>query len=129
MGSIRKVVATWCVSLSVATSCYADGKAHDFYFQENQQRFFAQPQNARMFGMAGSTSLTAANSLSTVNNPGGLGLMTTARFQLPTGITRSRVGATVVGAILRTSSMQGRSTARHLWGQERGGCLTMVISA
>jgi hypothetical protein len=75
MKILGKVVAVSCVSVAAASLGYADEKAHDFYFQQNQQRFIAQPQDARMFGMAGSTALTAANSLSTVNNPGGLGLM------------------------------------------------------
>ena len=70
-----KVVAVSCASMAAASFSYADEKAHDFYFQQNQQRFITQAQDARMFGMAGSTALTAANSLSTVQNPGGLGLM------------------------------------------------------
>lgn len=75
MKKIRGLVAISCSAVFSATWCHADERAHDFYFQQNQQRFVAQPQNARMMGMAGSTALTAANSLSTVNNPGGLGLM------------------------------------------------------
>ena len=54
---------------------FADGKATEFFYQENQQRFVTQTQDGRMVGMAGSTRLTTANSVATVNNPGGLGLM------------------------------------------------------
>ncbi|MFO0416009.1 MAG: hypothetical protein ACK5Y6_01855 [Pseudomonadota bacterium] len=75
MRILGKVVAVSCVSVAAASLSYADEKAHDFYFQQNQQRFITQAQNARMFGMAGSTALTAQNSLSTVNNPAGLGMM------------------------------------------------------
>ena len=53
----------------------ADSKAHDFYFQQNQQRFINQPMDARMLGMSGSTSLTQRSALSTAQNPAGLGLM------------------------------------------------------
>lgn len=75
MKILSKVVAVSCVSVATASISFADEKAHDFFFQQSQQRFVAQPQNARMFAMGGSTALTAANSLSTVNNPAGLGLM------------------------------------------------------
>jgi hypothetical protein len=64
-----------CGLLSFMDSSMADRKAHEFYFQQNQQRFVVQPQEARMFGMAGSTAMTSANALSTVTNPGGLGRM------------------------------------------------------
>jgi hypothetical protein len=53
----------------------ADRKAREFYFQQNQQRFISQPQDGRMFGMAGSTALTSTGALSTVTNPAGLGRM------------------------------------------------------
>jgi hypothetical protein len=75
MKILGRVFAVSCVSVAAASLAVADEKAHDFYFQQNQQRFIVQPQNARMFGMGGSTALTAANSLSTVNNPAGLGMM------------------------------------------------------
>jgi acyl-CoA-binding protein len=75
MKILGKVFAVSCVSVAATSVVVADEKAHDFYFQQNQQRFIVQPQNARMFGMGGSTALTASNSLSTVNNPAGLGMM------------------------------------------------------
>jgi len=53
----------------------ADEKAHEFYFQQNQQRFVVASQDARMLALGGATTQTTANSLSTVTNPGGLGLM------------------------------------------------------
>lgn len=53
----------------------ADSKAHDFYYQQNQQRFVNQPMDARMLGMSGSTTLTQQSALSTAQNPAGLGLM------------------------------------------------------
>jgi hypothetical protein len=70
--------AALLVSLCVAMSTqdgHADDKQRDFYFQEQQQRFVNQPFDARMLGMSGSTNLTTANALATVQNPGGLGLM------------------------------------------------------
>ncbi len=71
-GQTLVAVVASLVSSSVS---FADGKATDFYYQQNQKRFVTQAQDARMFGMAGSSALTTANSYSTVNNPGGLGMM------------------------------------------------------
>ncbi len=71
-GTTLVAVVASLVSSSVS---FADGKATDFYYQQNQKRFVTQAQDARMFGMAGSSALTTANSYSTVNNPGGLGMM------------------------------------------------------
>jgi len=70
--------AALVMSLGIAMSthqAHADDKQRDFYFQEQQQRFVNQPFDARMLGMSGSTNLTTANALATVQNPGGLGLM------------------------------------------------------
>lgn len=71
----EKLVAVSLVLAGATSLGHADEKAHDFYFQQNQQRFVTQTQDARMFGMGGSTALTAANSVSTVTNPAGLGMM------------------------------------------------------
>lgn len=68
-------VAVLGISLVSSSRAVADDKAHDFYFQQQQQRFIVQPQNARMFAMGGSTRLTESNSLSVANNPAGLGMM------------------------------------------------------
>jgi hypothetical protein len=70
-------VAMCSVGLSAAMpfGVQADEKMRDFYYQENQQRFVAQPQDARMVGMAGSSILTTANAVSLVTNPAGLGRM------------------------------------------------------
>lgn len=71
-GAAAAVVSVSVMSVSPS---FADDKAHDFYFQQQQQRFIEQPQNARMFAMGGSTRMTESNSLSVANNPAGLGLM------------------------------------------------------
>lgn len=73
--SIATIVATVVSTFLSSSVSFADGKANDFYYQQNQRRFVTQAQDARMFGMAGSTALTTANSLATVNNPAGLGMM------------------------------------------------------
>lgn len=52
----------------------ADGK-QDLYFQQAKQRYFNQPENARTFGMAGSSIPTSTDSSSVVGNPAGLGMM------------------------------------------------------
>jgi hypothetical protein len=70
-------VALCSVGLSSALPLVsqADETMRDFYYQQNQQRFVSQPQDARMFGMAGSSTLTTSNAVSLVNNPAGLGRM------------------------------------------------------
>lgn len=72
---LKSVAILPCLVLFGFESASADGKAHEFYFQQNQQRFVTQAQDARMFGLGGSTMQTTANSLATVTNPAGLGLM------------------------------------------------------
>lgn len=62
-------------ALMGSETAFADRKAHDFYFQENQQRFILPAFDARMMSMGGSTMLTTRNSLATSTNPGALGLM------------------------------------------------------
>ncbi|MBN8547876.1 MAG: outer membrane beta-barrel protein [Deltaproteobacteria bacterium] len=47
----------------------------DLYFQEAMQRYFEYPQNARTFGMAGSSVPTSIDSSSVIGNPAGMGLM------------------------------------------------------
>lgn len=51
-----------------------------FYFQEVSERYFQYPQNARTFGMAGSTLQTSVNSSSILANPAGIGLMQGGEF-------------------------------------------------
>ena len=63
------------VYAGIGGTCFADEKAHEFYFQQNQQRFVNPAYDARMLSMSGSTGLTTANALSTSQNPAGLGLM------------------------------------------------------
>jgi hypothetical protein len=75
-GDGRVAVAAMALVAGLWSSkAQADAKAHEFYYQENQQRFVLQPQDARMVGMAGSTALTTSGAISTVTNPAGLGLM------------------------------------------------------
>ena len=47
----------------------------DLYFQEVIERYFEYPQNARSFGMGGSTVMTESSSASTIGNPAGLAFM------------------------------------------------------
>ena len=47
----------------------------DLYFQQSIERYFDYPQNARTFGMAGSSVATSTDSSSLFGNPGGLGFM------------------------------------------------------
>lgn len=68
------VAMSLCATM-ISGTAFADRKAHEFYFQENQQRFILPAFDARMMGMGGSTMLTTRNSLATSTNPGGLGLM------------------------------------------------------
>ena len=63
------------IAAVISNSAVADEKAHDFYFQQSQKRFFGQTQNARTFGMGGSSVATSSDSSSTVGNPAGLGMM------------------------------------------------------
>jgi hypothetical protein len=72
---LKSVAILPCFVLFGIESSHADAKAHEFYFQQQQQRFVMQPQDARMFGLGGATTQTTANSLATVTNPAGLGLM------------------------------------------------------
>ncbi len=62
-------------SILSSSVAFADEKATDFYFQQSQNRFMSGVQNARTFGMAGSTMLTSSDANSTINNPAGLGMM------------------------------------------------------
>lgn len=62
-------------SILSSSIAFADEKATDFYFQQSQNRFISGVQNARTFGMGGSTMLTSSDANSTVNNPAGLGMM------------------------------------------------------
>ncbi len=62
------------LSLGAVTTVQADGR-RDLYTQQAQQRYYPQQQNARTFGMAGSSVVTSSDSSSVVGNPAGLGLM------------------------------------------------------
>lgn len=60
--------------LLLAGSVMAEGR-EDFYTQTNQQRYFNMAENARTFGMAGSSVPTSSDSSSVAGNPAGLGFM------------------------------------------------------
>lgn len=70
-----KVALVTSLCVLVSGPCLADRKAHEFYFQQNQQRFTNPALDARMLSLSRSTALTTANALSTSVNPAGLGLM------------------------------------------------------
>lgn len=72
--SKRISLALVLFAATVSTDVFADGR-RDFYFQQARQRYFNQPENARTFGMAGSTVATSTDSSSVVGNPAGIGLM------------------------------------------------------
>lgn len=120
MKMIGKVVAVSFASVAAASFSYADEKAHDFYFQQNQQRFIVQPQNARMFGMGGSTALTGANSLSTVNNPAGLGMMKYGEVSAAYGYNEV-TGNTMSGARVKDKQNSGQVYGAVPLGPVKGG--------
>jgi opacity protein-like surface antigen len=55
-------------------SGFADGP-QDFHFQRATERYMDLPENARTFGMAGSSVLISGDSSSVVGNPAGMGWM------------------------------------------------------
>ncbi len=61
-------------ALAIPLAAVADD-TRDLYFQEAQQRYYEYPQNARTFGMAGSSAQTSMDSSSVLGNPAGLGFM------------------------------------------------------
>ena len=61
----------------------------DFYFQQVIERYFEYPQNARTFGMAGSSVMTSTDSSSIVGNPAGLGFMRGGEFSGSYGYSRT----------------------------------------
>jgi long-subunit fatty acid transport protein len=56
------------------------GDVTDLYFQQAVERYFEYSQNARTFGMAGSSVQTSTDSSSVLGNPAGLGLMPQGEF-------------------------------------------------
>ncbi len=72
---VKRIAILPCLVVFGLDSSLADEKAHEFYFQQNQQRFVAQAQDARMLALGGATTQTTASSVATVTNPGGLGRM------------------------------------------------------
>lgn len=57
----------------------------DLYFQTSLERYFAYPENARTFGMAGSSTLTSRDSSSIYGNPAGLAAMQDGEFSASYG--------------------------------------------
>ena len=78
------VVGLTATALFASSQAIADGRA-DFYSQLMQQRYYDQPQNARTFGMGGSTVQTSSDSSSVIGNPAGLGLMNNGDFSVTYG--------------------------------------------
>ena len=75
MKQVRKIAgAVAAGALLFAGSVVAEGR-EDFYTQTSQLSYFNTPQNARTFGMAGSSVATSSDSSSVVGNPAGLGFM------------------------------------------------------
>jgi opacity protein-like surface antigen len=81
LGVTKFLPGIWCAALlasgvtilngQVAT---ADGR-RDLYFQQATERYFNLPQNARTFGMAGSSVATSTDVSSVIGNPAGIGMM------------------------------------------------------
>src|SRR5687767_10621554 len=71
-------------SALIATAALADGRA-DYYQQLAHQRYFDSLQNARTFGMGGSSMPTSQDSSSITTNPAGLGLMQDAEVSASYG--------------------------------------------
>ncbi len=71
---VRAMVFLLVAAPLVTKSAHADDVS-DFYFQQVVERYFEYPQNARTFGMAGSSVVTSSDSSSVLGNPAGLGLM------------------------------------------------------
>lgn len=63
----------------MVSSAYADNVT-DLYFQEASQRYFEYQQNARTFGMAGSSVQSSTDSSNVVGNPAGLGFQRNNEF-------------------------------------------------
>lgn len=66
-------------ALIAAPLAHADDVT-DLYFQQAIERYFEYPQNARTFGMAGSSVVTTSSSASIIGNPAGLGFMKGGEF-------------------------------------------------
>ena len=77
--SFGKVAFLSAVVVVSSGTALADGR-DDLYFQQSKQRYFNQPQNARSFGMAGSSMQTSSDSSNVVSNPAGLGFMQRGDF-------------------------------------------------
>jgi len=75
----RFFLVFFVVSLTCVHYAVADGK-QDFYIQQATRRYFNLPQNARTFGMAGSSVVTSQDSSSVIGNPAGLGFMKEAEI-------------------------------------------------
>lgn len=77
MKNLKSISLGISFALSVAALpalTFADNVT-DLYFQEVIQRYFEYPQNARTFGMAGSSVQTSMDSSSVLGNPAGLAFM------------------------------------------------------
>jgi long-subunit fatty acid transport protein len=88
----------------------------DLYFQVATERYYNTQQNARTFGMAGSSVPTTSDSSSIVGNPAGLGFMRGGEFsgtysydqisgdEFPTGVSvdqNSNIGSTLLAIPLQ----------------------------
>ena len=71
--TIMFVACALAVLLALTGSVWADGR-RDYYTQQGQARYLNFPQEARAFGMAGSSVVTSTDSASVVGNPAGIGL-------------------------------------------------------
>lgn len=81
----------------------------DLYFQQSIERYFEYPQNARTFGMAGSSVPTSRDSSSVIGNPAGLAAMRGGEVSGSYGFSRlsGNEFPTDVGVEQRTNAGQG----------------------
>lgn len=63
-----------CVFLNSTGSAHGDQR-RDYYSQQAHKTYYNQFQNARTFGMAGSSVVTSQDSSAVLGNPAGLGMM------------------------------------------------------
>lgn len=77
---LRILLSVLTVGLVAYANTSQADEVTDLYFQQVIERYFEYPQNARTFGMAGSSWITARDSSSVYGNPAGLGWMSDGEF-------------------------------------------------
>lgn len=84
----RGLLLLCLLAASIGTKNARAENVSDLYFQEVIERYFEYPQNARTFGMAGSSVVTSTDSSAVVGNPAGLGMMQDGEISATYGYNR-----------------------------------------